>query len=119
MSWSDNVCSMTEESIKCFLAKLSVDHKIIDRSYGTLEADLPYKDSIIHVIFRFGGLNVWIKHNHVDTIYDKMYGTQTRNYMFTKLVSSVDQIKRLNVDNVLETVYLHRSGVMSAGSLGS
>lgn len=119
MSWSDSVRSMTEESIKCFLAKLSFDPKIIDRDYGTLEADIPYKDSIIHVIFRFGGLNVWIQHNHIDSVYDKMYGTQTRNYMFTKLISSVDQIKRLNVDNVLETVYLNRNGVMSAGSLGT
>lgn len=119
MSWSDSVRSMTEESIKCFLEKLSFDPKIIDRSYGTLEADIPYKDAIIHVIFRFGGLNVWIQHNHVDTIYDKMYGTQTHNYRFTKLISSVDQIKRLNVDNVLETIYLNRSGVTSAGSLGT
>lgn len=119
MSWSDNVRSMTEESIKYFLTKLPLDYKIIDRSYGILKAEIPYKDSIIHVIFQFGSLNIWIQHSHIDSIYDTMYGTQTRNYRFSKLISSADQIKQLNIDNILETVYLNRGGVTSAGSLGS
>ena len=119
MSWSDNITSMTEESIKCFLTKLPLDYKIINRSYGILKAEIPYKDSIIHVVFKFGGLNMWIQHNHIESIYDTMYGTKTHNYAFSKLISSVDQIKQLNINNVLEKIYLNRAGVTTAGSLGS
>ena len=119
MSWSENVKSLTEKAITIFIDKLPANSNITDREYAFLKVEIPFNDAIIYAQIKFGGLNMQIKHTHEETLEDRVYGRTIRDYTFSKLFNSEDQIKSLNLDALLNDMYKNRCGRISSGSLGT
>ena len=118
MSWYDGVSAMTDEAISIFMEKVPKTINVIKRSFGYLEAEIPYNDIVINTIIKFGGFNMWTKHTHKENIDDRMYGRNISDYRFYKSIYDSRQMKSLNLDAILSDIYNHRNGYITAGSLG-
>lgn len=117
--WTENVKATTEKAIIAFLDKIPANSNITDREYAFVKVEIPFKDATIHAQIKFGGLNMWIKHTHEESLEDRVYGRTIRDYTFSKLFHYEDQIKSLNIDTILSNMYENRCGRISAGSLGT
>ena len=117
--WTENVKATTEKAIIAFLDKIPANSNITDREYAFVKVEISFKDAIIHAQIKFGGLNMWIKHTHKESLEDRVYGRTINDYTFSKLFHYEDQIKSLNIDSILNNMYENRCGRISSGSLGT
>lgn len=119
MSWTENMQSMTEETISIFMEKVPKTIRVIKRSFGYLEAEIPYNDIVINTVIKFGGFNMWTKHTHEENVCDRVYGRSISDYRIYKSIYDSQQMKSLNLDAILSDIYSHRCGYITSGSLGS